>query len=373
MNPGSGIRVSGRPASSSSDGELACELVECAPALRNRLRRPARWWHRHVAFGAASLVGEARHDGRELRRAEAVEETVADRLREEQVGLGVQARQALARVGERPAVDVAPRLEHAQHAVELAGEAVAAPAHPPLQPLHVALEALDRVRRPEPRPQSRVGGDGVLGERPFELGDPPVVALRAPAAVAAPSPRAAGRRPDAGRPGSRGAWGCGRSMVATRRGGASKSSGPRRTTSRRASMPTMRGVCLRRWSCDSTTTRPAATGDRDDVAGAQRLERVGDAPRTAAAVRACRLQRGLEPCVVEHVAGVAGGELTLALEVPAGALELTLHRHDVTVGVELRERQVEEVVRLELRVPAHQVGRHVVGRAERRGERVGAA
>ena len=61
----------------------------------------------------------------------------ADRLREEEIGLGVEAGQALACVGERPAVDVTPRLEHPQHTVELAREAVVATPDASLQPLDV--------------------------------------------------------------------------------------------------------------------------------------------------------------------------------------------------------------------------------------------
>ncbi len=51
--------------------------------------------------------------------------------------------------------------------------------------------------------------------------------------------------------------------------------------------------------------------------------------------------------------------------------ELRLEAHHVGVGPVLGERQVEQVVRLVGRVPPDQVGRHVVGRPERGGQRVG--
>ena len=45
-----------------------------------------------------------------------------------------------------------------------------------------------------------------------------------------------------------------------------------------------------------------------------------------------------------------------------------LDAHDVAIGLELRERQVEEVVRFLVAIRAHEVGGHVVRRAERRTE-----
>ncbi len=48
------------------------------------------------------------------------------------------------------------------------------------------------------------------------------------------------------------------------------------------------------------------------------------------------------------------------------AFEPGLDAHDVAIGLELRERQVEQVVGLLVAVVAHQVGGHVVGRPERR-------
>src|SRR5260221_9367851 len=102
-----------------------------------------------LTLGAAPLVGEARHQRGELGWSQAVEQSFAQRFREQQVGLGVEARQLLAGLGELPAVDVAPRFEHAQHTVELTGQALAAAAHAALGALLVAFEALDGSRGPE--------------------------------------------------------------------------------------------------------------------------------------------------------------------------------------------------------------------------------
>ena len=56
------------------------------------------------------------------------------------------------------------------------------------------------------------------------------------------------------------------------------------------------------------------------------------------------------------------------LELRLAALEPGLEPHDVAVGLVLRERQVEQVVRLFAGVRADEVGGHVVRRAERRVE-----
>ena len=63
----------------------------------------------------------------------------------------------------------------------------------------------------------------------------------------------------------------------------------------------------------------------------------------------------------------------LAREQLAVVREVALERHDVAVGVVLREREVQEVAGLLGRVAAHEVDGHVVGGAERRRQRVGAA
>ena len=91
VNPGSGRRVSGRPASSS--------LALRSWAMRSTARdRVATAFVGHRAGGSgpapsrtAPLVREARHHRGELGRVEAVEEPFTQRLGDDQVGLGVEA------------------------------------------------------------------------------------------------------------------------------------------------------------------------------------------------------------------------------------------------------------------------------------------
>ena len=124
--------------------ERTPESIDVTRACGDRLRWPPRRGRRRDAVGATALVREARHERGELGRREVVEQPLADRLREEQVGLGVQPGQHLARRCELPAREVPPRLEHAEHAVELPGEALGAALHPALEPRQVTFEALDR-------------------------------------------------------------------------------------------------------------------------------------------------------------------------------------------------------------------------------------
>ena len=207
----------------------------------------------------------------------------------------------------------------------------------------------------------------MFGERGLELGDPAVVAPRAPS-----SSRSFARRSRSAtcsrNAGLRGAYGSGSSIVADAARRRVEVVGTEPHDAARARRGRRCAACrLRRCSWLSTTTRPPRRRDHDHVAGPQRLERLGDAGarrrRSVAAVSSSAWQ----PAVLGDVAGVALRELALARSsMLAAALELALERDDVAVGVELRERQVEQVVRLELRVAAHEVGRHVVRRAERR-------
>ena len=87
----------------------------------------------------------------------------------------------------------------------------------------------------------------------------------------------------------------------------------------------------------------AALGDDQHVSGAKRLE-----PTVGSAVRSpprC-VELGEQPAILVHVTGrVHGGGLGLR-ELPAAQLQLALDRDDVAVGVELRERQVQQVTSL---------------------------
>ncbi len=72
------------------------------------------------------------------------------------------------------------------------------------------------------------------------------------------------------------------------------------------------------------------------------------------------------------VTQLAGGALLEPRDHPSHALQLRLELHHGRVAAVLRERQVQQVVRGVGPVAPHEVGGHVVGRAERGGERVGA-
>jgi hypothetical protein len=69
--------------------------------------------------------------------------------------------------------------------------------------------------------------------------------------------------------------------------------------------------------------------------------------------------------VLREVAEIAPHLLPVSIQVRRVALELSLERDNASVGQELRERRVQQVVRLLARVVAHQVDRHVVRRSER--------
>ena len=133
---------------------------------------------------ATTLVREARHHRGQLGGAQPVEQALAQRFGQQQVGLGVEAGQLLAGVGELPAVDVAPRLQHPAHPVELPGQALAAPAHAALGALDVAVEAFECRRGPHLLLPLRVVRQRVLGQLAFELGQAALVAPRPPAVVA---------------------------------------------------------------------------------------------------------------------------------------------------------------------------------------------
>ncbi len=149
VNPGSGHPGLGQPGVVFVGLQVACDLVDGATAHRHRLGRPPRGWHRAVALGPAALEREARHQGRELRCAQPVEQAFPERLGEQEIGLGVHPCESFPRVGERPTVDVPPRLEHAQHPVEMAGQAVVAPADPTLEALQITFESGDRPGDPK--------------------------------------------------------------------------------------------------------------------------------------------------------------------------------------------------------------------------------
>ena len=115
----------------------------------------------------------------------------------------------------------------------------------------------------------------------------------------------------------------------------------------------------------------------DDVAGPQRLQRRGRlrAPAGGAGAR----QRGLavgdraaQPGVLLEVAEVAGHRLAVALEALLVARHLAGEPDHGPVGLELRERRLQQVAGLGSADLADQVDRHVVRRPEAGAQRIGA-
>src|SRR5205823_3738453 len=117
---------------------------------------------------------------------------------------------------------------------------------------------------------------------------------------------------------------------------------------------------------------PTPPARHDDVAGTKRVDRLGDATRRTP-VTSERVELAGEAPILVKVAVVAARQRALTLEHLAAPLELAFERDDVAVGAELREREVEQVVRLGGRIAPYQVGGHVVRRAEAGREGVGAA
>ena len=249
---------------------------------------------------------------------------------------------SLPRVGERPAVDVAPALENAEHAVELAGEALAATPDAPLEARGLALEPFDRGRRSDPRVALRVLGDRV-GRHRF-LGFAHVVARPATAGAADPD---APQRLDCGAP-KRGAARRVRLReldVADRPRAARRSpSGPSRTSVRASFERQDPGRAVPARLLGQHDDPAAAPADDEHVAGAERVERARATPRPAPRSRRAAASADDEPPVLLDVAVLALRRLPLAAEQLLGAAQLAFQRDDVTVGPELRERQVQEVV-----------------------------
>ena len=169
--------------------ELGAQLLDHHPPLaqlgggKRRRRRRRR---------APRLVAEGGGRAGQRRRVELVEDAGAQRLGHQQVGLVVQPGQLAAGLGERPAVDVAPRLEHPQHPVELAGQRLRASADALLDALGVAVEAVGPVGGPQVAVQLGAGGHGEgsgLGGRRHAGLAPPALAPVGPSTPTTPSSR----------------------------------------------------------------------------------------------------------------------------------------------------------------------------------------
>ena len=127
------------------------------PRAHGRRREPRVRW----SIAAAVLVGEARHEGGERRDVEVVEQPAGHRLGDEEIGLVVRAGEHLTGRRERPAVEVAPRLEEPQDPVEPTGQRAGATLHLALQVVELARDALGLHRAADVRLAVGAVGDRV--------------------------------------------------------------------------------------------------------------------------------------------------------------------------------------------------------------------
>ncbi len=123
-------------------------------------------WRRR--FGPApGLEGEHRRQRGQARRVEPVEQAVVEAGGDEEIGLVVDAPQALTCLGQGPTVEVPPALEHSQHPVEGPGQGGGTALHVPLDGGDLALQSLDRGPRLPVTGQvgALAGGMGANGQR----------------------------------------------------------------------------------------------------------------------------------------------------------------------------------------------------------------
>ena len=140
----------------------------------------------------------------------------------------------------------------------------------------------------------------------------------------------------------------------------------------------MRVVAQRQSGIDDDGKSGSATGRHaDHVARPQRLQRLRDRrlarhARPAATApprgRTVPAQRG----VLVDVAQMAGQLLSYSASGLLVAADLLGEARDAAVGLELREGRLEQAARGTAAQLADEIDRHVVGRAERRAQRVGA-
>ena len=267
-----------------------------------------------------------------------------------------------------PVVDVAPRLEHREHAVELAGQALGL--RPTIRRSSRATSRAMRSACHAPRSATSVPGapcSGCARTAASSVLDARVGVVggrcrrgRAGAGAARPRPRLE-------RAGSGARTAAGSSIVASRRSGPGKSSGVeahQRALLGEREHP-VAGPAPLLLQHDGPA---AAPGRHHDVAGPQRVEPARPGRR---ARRAGPSSRSASSARYSSMSPAGCGRGRAPRRAARGVRSrCRVERDDVAVGVVLREREVEEVAGLLARVALHEVGGHVVGRAERRRERV---
>ncbi len=336
------------------------------------------------------LEDQDRERGRELGRGQLVPQPVPQRLGGQQVDVGVDPHQVPAALGDGVAVEVLQRDEHLADPVELPGHGVRALLDPATQRLRVAVEL-----EPALAPAGVVLTVGALvaGVR-LELGPEPVDLLvgdrpgrsRAPLAVVA----GGRRRGQVVRPRPQ----CGRQVTPHLRVAAvevARHLQPRHRGHRRREVDRRQpsGLPLRGHDVGSRLVPGEAGVDDDREPGelpgryvdhvarlepGQRVEHLL-APVGPARPRGLLLQVGdpaPERGVLHEVAEVAGRGLAVAVERVLALAQLPGQPDHGLVGLELREGLLQQVPRPLAAELVDQVDGHVVRRAERRPERVGA-
>ena len=140
--PGSGGLVRGRPKACFVGGQLRRDGLHAGPALAQALPRPLPAGDRHRGPRAAAwLVSENRGEASHVRGRQTVQQPPLDALGDQEILLVVEARKALPRWRQGPALHVTPPFEQSEHPVELPGERLAPACHLAFQPLDLAGEA----------------------------------------------------------------------------------------------------------------------------------------------------------------------------------------------------------------------------------------
>ena len=274
--------------------------------------------------------------------------------------------QATTGVGQLPAVDVPPRLEDAQHAVEAVGDGLAATLDALVQVVDLACRALGLGGGAQPLPQHRVLSDRVVDAAVVAVVERAGLAVR-PAGHRR-SRQEAGHLPLVLRPVGRERRGQVDAAEHARHVAEVPSGELHRDPARGQHLELHAALAPAGGQHGHPSDQPPAVHVQD-VARPHphqgQLDGVGVAGRRRRALP--------QPAVLVEVAEGAAGQLPQLGQLRLAPLEPGLHAHHVAVGLVLREGQVEQVVGLVLGVRAHQVGRHVVGRAERRAQLVRAA
>ncbi len=160
---GIGTAREGQPRLLFGQVELGGHGLELGPAPLEPRRREPRLLR--AAVGPAGLVGEGGRQRRHRRGVEPVVQAAPQGLGHQQVALMVDASQHVSALGERPPVDVAPRLQHAQHPVELVTQRLGAAVDAPLDAAEVLLQPVGPVGGAQVPAQVRAGRDGMLVDR----------------------------------------------------------------------------------------------------------------------------------------------------------------------------------------------------------------